>query len=169
MSERFGLHRQIHTGKQTLKTGSVSPCGYTEPEDNSGWEHTPTNRVWQCEGGRIVVRGDDIGYEPGSIFISGRDCPKCGWKIKPWSRVFAPPDCDGTADQCVEWDREAQITMDDARGGGGDELEYDGVLDMFRFNLGSGPGPMCYVTNPRPGNPLEGAKIVYRMADTTWE
>ena len=152
---------------RTLKgrRGAVPPCGFKQKESNPAH----SSRFWRCEGSMIVLRGDGVGYSDGSLLIEQKDCPNCGWKTRPWNRVFAPPTCDGTADQCVEWSLEDQKDIDDTRGGGGDELEYDTCTDTFRFALGSGPGPQCYVSNPRPDNPAEGAKIVYRMADVTWE
>jgi hypothetical protein len=151
------------------RRGAVPSCGWNEPEDNSLWAETPTTRRWTCEGSRAVLRGDGHGYNPGPLWINEKDCPVCGWKTLPWSRVFAPPTCDDLAHQCVEWSQEDQKNLCEIRGGAGDELEYDTVSDTFRFDLGSGPGPQCYVSNPCPGNPAEGAKVVYRMADVTWE
>jgi hypothetical protein len=123
----------------------------------------------------LVVRGtghDSVtdGAMYNGVFISSRECPQCGWLTRPFSRCFATEVIG--ADPCEdmrEWDLREQEDMDEVRGGGGDVLSYDTLTDVFKFALGSGVGPECVVSNPCPGRPLDGARLVWRFADICWE
>ena len=56
-----------------------------------------------------------------------------------------------------------------ARGGAGDELEYDAIRDRFGFYEGTGVSPIVWVDNPSPGDNLNGARFVAQLADAMWE
>lgn len=80
-------------------------------------------------------------------------------------RYFSP-EVIGDYSTMREWeDLEA---MDEIRGGGGDELEYDELTDMFGYSEGSGLSPVIWVRNPCPGDLIRGAIEVARIADESW-
>lgn len=151
--------------KARRRLGATPPCGHSEPESSYRDPHTSAHRTARCHGALLVVKGNGRdSVTDGSIWISTRPCPKCGWLTEPFSRIFAPETCNSST--MMEWPRETHRSMDEARGGGGDEIEYDTLTDTFRFRVGSGPSPYSIVPNPTPFDLLRGAELVARFADS---